>query len=292
MLLALEKVDENSIIQKISNTLSEEVLFPKKQLVLQAHQGNGDSNTQKLAPNSAPTMTEQPIEEDTVQHLSDLHKSFVTLSIQCIQEFKEKTESGEVKLADMVMVTKQERVYNTDDLNDVETVDNFFDIMKSQYHFLNTYLLLDLAEHFLKSSEVLENLRIYFQKVRALKMSTKIRSLQRNLKPYVTKSPQEAPITITVQYTWEEKELRLVEVLLQTLFRLKHEDIPKWFRVVPGSLIIVLLVLRHSLKSLMVLTEHKTQFMRLVGVVSLQVGNTHVSYKMNQMTATPLKQAL
>ena len=60
---------------------------------------------------------------------------------------------SEVKLAELMMVTKQERVY-TDDLNDVETVKNFFDVMNSQYHFLNTYLLLDFAEHFLKSTEV------------------------------------------------------------------------------------------------------------------------------------------
>ena len=157
VLLALEKVDENSIIQKISHTLPEEVLFPKQQLVPQTHQDKGDSNTQELALDSAPTVTEQPIEEDTVQQLSDLHKSFVTLSIQYIQEFKENTESGEVKLADMVMVTQQEGVYNTDNLDDVETVNKFFNVMKSQYHFLNTNLLLDLAKNFLKSSEVLKN---------------------------------------------------------------------------------------------------------------------------------------
>ena len=208
VLLALEKVDENSIIQKISNTLSEEVLFPKQHLVHvpQTHQGKGDSNTQELALDSAPTVTEQPIEEDTVQQLSDLHESFVALLFQCIQELKEKTKSGKVKLADMVMVTKLQGVYNVDDLNNVENIDKFFDVMKSQYHFLNGKLLLDLAKHFLKSTEILENLKIHLQKVEALKRSTKIRSLQRNLKPYVTKSPQEAPITIAVQYAYGRKK--------------------------------------------------------------------------------------
>ena len=101
VLLALEKVDENSIIQKISSTLSEEVLFSKKQRVPQTHQGKGDSNTQELALDFAPIVTEQPIEEDTVQQLSELHKSFVALLFECIQKIKEKTESGEVKLADI-----------------------------------------------------------------------------------------------------------------------------------------------------------------------------------------------
>ena len=46
-----------------------------------------------------------------------------------------------------LFVTKLEGVYNVDDLNNVESIDNFFDVMSNHHHFLNSSLLFDLAEH-------------------------------------------------------------------------------------------------------------------------------------------------
>ena len=65
----------------------------------------------------------------------------------------------------------------------------------------------------------------------------------------------------------------LVEILLKTLFRLKSV---KWFKVVPGSLIITILAPQYFAQSIIehVNTKHKIQFMKLMGIMSLRVGQT------------------
>ena len=61
-----------------------------------------------------------------------------------------------------------------------------------------------------------------------------------------------------------------------TNFHLKDKDIPKWFRVIPGSLTIVFLVPQHKLLLLTELSKNKLQFLRLTGVFTLQVGEEYI----------------
>ena len=68
----------------------------------------------------------------------------------------------------------------------------------------------------------------------------------------------------------------LVKILLGVLSETEPNNIPKLFRVIPGSLTIVLLVLQHISPSLIEHIKHKIQFMRLTGIISLQIGDTYI----------------
>ena len=240
IILALRKAGDNELAQQISDTLQHDVT----------------------------------VQEDIVLELSELHSTFSSLSFRFKKAIKVLVQSGEVTLADLVLRTQGECYL--DELTHVKTIDCFIQIILPQYHFLNCHLLLVLVDEFLNPSEILEKLQTHIDKIKVFNNNTKIKYLYQTLTPFTTKSPQEVPVTIRVQNTWEEHDLKLVETLLKTLFRLKDKDIPKLFRVIPGSLTIVLLFPQHISLSLIEHSKHKIQFMRLTGIISLQIGDTYI----------------
>ena len=240
IILALKTAGENELAQQISDTLKHDVT----------------------------------VQEDIIQELSELHSTFSTLSFRFKKAIKILVQSGEVTLADLVLRTQGECYL--DELMHVKTIDCFIQIISPHYHFLNCHLLEVLVNEFFNPSELLDKLHTHIDKLVVFKNDTKIKYLHQTLTPFTTKSPQEVPVTIRVQNTWEEHKLKLVETLLKTLFRLKDKDIPKLFRVIPGSLTIVLLFPQHISLSLIVHSKHKIQFMRLTGIISLQIGDTYI----------------
>ena len=239
IILALRRSGDNELAQQISDTLQHDVT----------------------------------VQEDIAQELSKLHSTFSSLSFRFKKAIKVLVQSGEVTLADLVLRTQDECYL--DELTHVKTIDCFIQIISPHYHFLNCHLLLVLVDEFLNPSELLDKLQTHVDKIKVFRNNTKIKYLYQTLTPFTTKSPQEVPITIRVQNTWEEHDLKLVETLLKTLFRLKDEDIPKLFRVIPGSLTIILLVPQHISLSL-IEHKHKIQFMRLIGIINLLIGNTYI----------------
>ena len=254
VILALETVDENYIAQTILHCLPEAALYPKKQM----------------------TPHEEIIQETTLLTLSELHKKFAELSFECQRDLKKLVQNKIVTLSDFVDRVKAERAYNFKDLDGIKDGNQFFTVISQHYHFLDIHLLVVLVQQFLNPSKILNKLLNHAQNTKAFKKQTEIRSLHQSLQPFVIRSSNEAPITIRVQNAWEHNEIWLVETLLQTLFHLREHEIPKWFRVIPGSLTIVLLVPHHKLLLLTELSKNKLQFLRLTGVFTLQVGEEYI----------------
>ena len=254
VILALETVDENYIAQTILHCLPEAALSSQKQL----------------------TPHEEIIQEATLLTLSELHRLFASLSFQCEKAIKNLIISKEITLIDLVQRAMKEKAYNLTRLSAIQTVDEFVLIINEHYHFLDPHLLIALAEQFLNPSQILDKLHEQAERIRYFKRQTIIQSLYQTLQPFVIKTPHEAPVTIRVQNAWEHNEIWLVETLLQTLFHLKDKDIPKWFRVIPGSLTIVFLVPQHKLLLLTELSKNKLQLLRLIGVFTLQVGEEYI----------------
>ena len=157
----------------------------------------------------------------------------------------------------------------------MKNTDQFFDVVSGHYNFLSVHLLLVLVLQFLYPSEIQEQLESYEETIDFFKENTKIRSLHKRLEPWMTHSTGEVPVTIRVQNAWGEHNMWLVEMLLKTLFRLESL---KWLKVVPGSLIITILVPQYLAQSIIEheYTKHNIQFMKLMGIMSLQVGQTYV----------------
>ena len=217
---------------------------------------------------------EMRIQEDTVLELSELHEKFNSLSFKCEKAIEELVESGKLSLSDLVRRTKKEIIY--DELSHIENLTSCLDIISSHNHFLNCHLLVVLAKEFLNHSKLLDELQTHDKDIEQFLSNTKIQTLHKTLTPFVTKSPQEDPVTLSVVNSYGEYKMSLVEHLLRILFGLEHKDIPKLFRVIPGSLTIVLLVPQHISLSLIEHSKHKIQFMRLSGIISLQIGETYI----------------
>ena len=256
VILALETVDENYIAQTILHCLPKEALSPQKQL----------------------TPHEEIIQEATLLSLSELHQSFASLSFECEKAIKNLVCSKEITLIDLVQRAMKEKAYNLTRLSAIQTVDEFVLIINEHYHFLDLDLLIVLAKQFLNPSQILDKLQEQAEKIRHFKRQTNIQTLYETLQPFVNKSPNEAPVTIRVQNAWvhNKKCIWLVETLLQAMFQFEHNKIPKWFRVIPGSLMIVFLVSQHKLLLLTEMSKNKLHFLRLTGVFTLQVGEEYI----------------
>ena len=254
MIIALETVDENNIAQTILQCLPEAALFPQKQL----------------------TLYEEIIQGATLLTLSELHRLFAELLFECQRELKKLVQNKIVTLSDFVDRVKAERAYKFENLDGIKDGNQFFTVISQHYHFLDTHLLVVLVRQFLNPSEILDKLLAHVEKIKAFKKQTEIQSLHKTLQPFVIRSSNEAPVTIRVQNAWEHNDIWLVETLLQTLFHLKENEIPRWFRVIPGSLTIIFLVPQHKILLLAERSKNKVQFLRLTGVFTLQVGEEYI----------------
>ena len=174
---------------------------------------------------------EMKIQEDIVLELSKLHDNFNSLSFKFEKAIEELVESGKLSLSDLV--TMRGIVYN--ELSHVENLTSCLDIISSHNHFLNCHLLVVLAKYFLNPSELLDDLQTHEEDIKQFLSNTKIQTLYKTLTPFITKSPQEDPVTLIVENSYGEYKMNLVEHLLRVLFRLEHKDIPKFFRMIPGS---------------------------------------------------------
>ena len=254
MIVALETVGENDMAQAILQCLPEAAFSSKEQL----------------------TPHEETIQEATLLTLSELHRIFAELSFECQRALKKLVQNKIVTLSDLVDRVKTEGAYKFEDLDGIKDSNQFFTVISQHYHFLDTHLLVVLVQQFLNPSEILEKLLAHVENTKAFKEQTEIRSLHKTLEPFVIKTSNEAPVTIRVQSAWEHIGIWLVETLLKTLFNLKDKEIPKCFRVIPGSLTIIFLVPQHKILHLTELSQKKVQFLRLTGVFTLQVGERYI----------------
>ena len=255
---ALEKADEFTI----ANKLGMKLLPPGISLAVPPHQ-TVDNTTKE----------EVEVTEDIVEELDRLNTSFETLTLESEKAF----ENGECSLSEVVTYIKHRRAYKICGLTEVKNVAEFFDVIKPHYTFLNCYLLVNLALSFLPSLK--QNAQEYVGKVEEFKKGTKVRSVYRILTQFYNKAKfkNNVEVTIKLQNVWGECNMWLVEVLVQTLFRLNSPDECKWFRVLPGSLCVVFMVHEDMLITLMDKREQKIQFMELMGVISLDTRNSFFS---------------
>ena len=252
---ALEKADEFTIANKLRMKLLPPAISSPVSL-----QQTVDNITKE----------EVDITKDIVEELDKLNTSFETLTIKS----RKATEEGESSLDDVVTYVKGKRAYKILGVTEVRNVAEFFDVIEPHYTFLNCYLLVNLALSLLPS--VKQSAQEYLSKVEEFKNATKVRSLHKILTRFFDKAKfkNNVEVTIKVQNVWGECNMWLVEVLVQTLFRLNSPDECKWFRVLPGSLCVVFMVHKGMLITLMNKCEQKIQFMELMGVISLGTRNS------------------
>ena len=105
---------------------------------------------------------------------------------------------------------------------------------------------------------------------------TMIENLRNALRPYVKKFKDEVPVEIKGCKAVGKKKRSVIKELIKFLIDGEDEKM-KLFKVIPGSLTIVVLLQQHVLQALLDnFNEENIAFFRLVGVVSLQVGTKYI----------------
>ena len=244
VIMALRKAGENELAQRLSDTLSHEV----------------------------------QIKDETVKKLSELHTSFGELSFECEKALIELVQSNELIVSHLALrVNNEVDVYGIEEnLTNINSVEQFLQVISKYYNFLNYNLLLTIIKQFLNNTDLLQNLQVHAANVDSFMDTTEIQYLQKTLETLVTKSKSDVPITIRVYQAWKKQNIGLVKILLGVLSENETKNIPKLFRIISGSLTIVLLVPQHISLSLIEHSKHKIQFMRLTGIISLQIGDTYI----------------
>ena len=251
---ALEKTDEFTIANKLKMKL-----LPPAISSVSPQQTSVGNTTKKVE-----------VTKDVVEELDMLNESFIALREQSREAFK----NGECSLSKVVSHVEDRRAYKICGLTDVRNVKEFFDVIEPHYTFLNCYLLVNLALSLLQS--VKESAQKYEGKIEEFKNSVKVRSLHKTLDHFFEKATfgNNFKVIIKLQNVWGECNMWLVEVLVQTLFRLNSPDECKWFRVLPGSLCVVFMVHEDMLITLINAYKQNIQFMELIGVISLDTRNS------------------
>ena len=128
------------------------------------------------------------------------------------------------------------------------------------------------CEHF--TSKIKE----HNESVEIFKSTTPVESLRNSIIPYVSMPNSSNPrsiVIIKLQKPWRKRSIKLVERLAESLFPGNSRTF-EWFRVMIGSVYIIFLVPEEKTESLVATSRQKLQFMRQMGIISLQIGSTRV----------------
>ena len=214
----------------------------------------------------------------SIQELSKLHEDFGSLLFQFEKAMNELLDSRKSSFNTLVQYAVKVNTCrcNLDKLIQTENISSFLKIFSPYCHFLNCHLLLVLVQHFLQENQLLDKLQAYVQKIEHFKNNTEIKHLYKTLTPFTTKSPKEVPVTMVFEKVWERQKLQIADALLKIIFQFNDKDIPKLYSILPGSIIMVFLVHQCIISSLIEHSEHKIQFMKLTGIISLQIGSNYI----------------
>ena len=250
---ALEKAEENALANAIESKSLEQPQSEEKQVT-----------------------GEIEVPEYVVNKLDKLHTLFLELTSNIKSETESAVENGTITIKKLIQHTQEQRAYKIEQLQEVQTTDNFFSAIHPHYTFLNCSLMIGLA--FLISKSVVLKAKAYDSDIEVFKEETKVKDLRCALKPYFQykNPPKDTQVTIALESTWDLEKMCVVEELIKTFFGLKPPDECQWFRVIPGSVIVTFLIDKHVTKLFSTKSQKHITFMRLLGVISLEVGGVLV----------------
>ena len=243
--------------------------------IAQVHVSN--KTNQKTAGNRALTDTVM-VEEEVVIEIENLYSVFLDLAMEVETEFKRLSSLGKIKLDSFLARLKYgQNVHGIAEITNIETIDEFFNKVSGCCTFLDCDLLEDITSNLPDTLDLRKRLRDHKRKVRLFSQTTPIEKLKNKLAPLVAQFRTDHTsllIVFKLQNAWGQKPIALFETLLNTLYP-KLSKI-EWYNVEPGSICITFSAHDNISKALIFSSEHKIDFMRLVGVFNLQISDVTV----------------
>ena len=274
VVIALQKIDANRLAADVKE---------KYNIVVPHYSTSPDDPSTSLASPLIPPSPDSfqdiplPSEDEVVSKLEHLNKSFGNLITDLRMEIDKLVETDNSVLRRLAIRIEEEEYCNIKRLTDVKSPDEMFDVIRQHYNFLDIDLLETIADH-VKCEDLCARIKEHNESVDEFKSSTPVESLRNSIIPYVSmpnSSKARSIVIIKLQKPWRRRSIKLVERLAESLFP-DNRCAFEWFRVMIGSVYVMLLVTEEKTESLVATCRQKLQFMRLMGVVSLQIGSTHV----------------
>ena len=252
VIAALEKAEQRSLASKLRNKFPED----------QAAQQPGEKMEVKVS-------------KEIVESLNELNKSFVKLTLSVKSEVTKAVENGRLSVRHLISLTEEERAFEIPELKFVQSAEDYLGAIRNHYTFLNCYLLISVALMLTASKSIVNAAKKYSRRIETFKTKTEIKQLQTILHPHFPNFPSKTStrVTITLQDTWGQQNMWCVEELVKMLFDLRHPDQCHWFRVIPGSLILIFSVPKHIMMTLINNIASKVRHMAFLGVIEIQVGD-------------------
>ncbi len=259
---ALEKVKENTVAEQIKMKFPTEIsaMSPKQQQI------------EKRQEESSQTIK---VNEVVVQQLNGLNTSFLALITALESEIKQKVAKNEISIDLLKSQAREQKAFNIHGIDSIQTASEYFEAISPHYNFLNSHLIISLATTLL-STPTKEMAEAYCQELQSFKKITRVRRLHKTLSrffPSCLSDHTKVKIEIKLVNEWGPHNLWLVEVLVKTLLGLRHPDECQWYRITPGSILLVFLIQSHLAQQFIDNSTRKRQFMKLMGVIGLQIGN-------------------
>ena len=265
---------EYSLIQATKNNDTEVVQF-----LLQLTQVNVNS---KYLDSTAVAVKN----EHQVKEFASFYKNILEVFNNLVETFEVTLEdmvrNGAVTLSTLLTATERELLPN---LVPVKTSGDFIQVIKPYCSPLSCQLLVTVAftlsesvgvsaKGWMKVGPLVEGIS---DRITKFKVTYPLAFLK--MIPFHSFQKHQSDIHIKVslklENVWEQSSINFLEILVQSIFLLKHPDECQWFRVLPGSIMVVFLAAKHKMMKLIVNSVKKRELMRLTGVISLKVGNIY-----------------
>ena len=202
VIAALEVIGENTLASQITSTT----------LNCDMQSEEGSTSGGRIPSAGELAMSEEDLK---LQHLSDLHKKFVKLTMEGKQALRNKVTSGNIHLSSLkdwlIEVLQPYNQEETMALQSIDNIDEFNLKMRDYYNFLDCSVLFTLLGEFLNDDPTLANsLQEYDEEACSFMNSAEIGHLKNKLRPFIqARSPYEVPITLTVENCWGRVKPRL-----------------------------------------------------------------------------------
>ncbi len=220
------------------------------------------------------------VPEDILTELGHLQESFINLVEDIESETETRVKNGTVKVDALVSRIMKKAPYAIKEKTAVKTTDEFFQAISPFYTFLDCQLILHIVLYISLSGSIADKAEEYGSQIARFKKSTKVKYLQRILKRCHFKYRKtNRKIVIAAQGLWGLQTILLVEQLVGVLFPQSlysnHSEL-QWFEVIPGSIIMTFIISKHMILPFLKKSKKKLEFMRLMGVISLKIGDEFV----------------
>ena len=215
-------------------------------------------------------------EENVVEEIQKLHRSFTSLVRDIRSKLDELIKSGKSSLHDIIAYIEEAQVGGMKRLTEVNTIDDLFDAIRPHNDYLDCELLEMIVEEYLDDDNITK-VKAHIDKVKLFKRTTPIKTLKDKLQQYTSIpniSEMHLIVTIKLQADWGRVTLESIEKLVQNL--LQYRQKVRILKVESGAISVMLLLPKEKLEHFRVSSSQKLQFMRLTGIFRLQIGATTV----------------